>query len=84
MLVALTWMSSMEIAATRCILAAMERQLMASSRGAHGLCSNCAPKPRGQEDQTEFLHKSWQNKRHLSRSYRQLALGEEAIHVVES
>ena len=48
----------MEIAATRCILAAMERQLMASSRGAHGLCSNCA-ETRG-ADQTEFLHKSWQ------------------------
>ena len=42
-----TWMSAMETAATRCILAARERQLMASSRGAHGCCSLCTEQRRG-------------------------------------
>lgn len=84
----------MEMASTRCILAAMERQLTASSRGAHGLCSHCAdegttcPEPKLRQIRPNYSDggdKSWAHKKehHLSRSYRQLALGEVAIHVVE-
>lgn len=74
----------MENVTARCILAARERQLMASSRGNHGCCSNCM-EPKGISDRTGFSSKSWQRMypRPAISSYRQLALGEEAIHVVE-
>jgi hypothetical protein len=69
--------------ATPCILAARERQLMASRRVAHGRCSYCIGTTGRGSDQTRVSHISHLRESHRSRSYGQDSLGEEAIHVVE-
>jgi hypothetical protein len=67
-------MSAMEKAATRCILAARERELMARSRGAQGCCSHCR-EPKGDTRSGRIIGQILGERKPVSREFFLPAIG---------